>query len=101
MNINSHWNFLLSNIVDKKKFVNTLLSENNPRELSFLNKLKGILFSDLAIHDYIKKELQYDTLNTKISSDRKLNSFSSGEQKKLFLHYCLKRKADYIVFDNP
>ncbi len=101
MKINSHWNFLLSNKVDKKKFVNTILSGNSSFELSYLNNLKGLLFSDLAIHDYLKKELQYDTINATISTDRKLNSFSSGEQKKLFLQYCLQQKAGYIVFDNP
>ena len=101
MKINSHWNFLLSNKVDKKKFVNNILSGNSSFELSYLNNLKGLLFSDLAIHDYLKKELQYDTINATISTDRKLNSFSSGEQKKLFLQYCLQQKADYIVFDNP
>tara|TARA_R110000868_G_scaffold96119_3_gene264493 strand:- start:2172 stop:3350 length:1179 start_codon:yes stop_codon:yes gene_type:complete len=81
--------------------VNTILSGNSSFELSYLNNLKGLLFSDLAIHDYLKKELQYDTINATISTDRKLNSFSSGEQKKLFLQYCLQQKAGYIVFDNP
>jgi hypothetical protein len=47
----AHWNLLLSNQVDKKKFV-SFLSQDAPAELSFLNSLKGVLFSDLAIKIY-------------------------------------------------
>jgi molybdate transport system ATP-binding protein len=100
--INSqHWNFLLSNQVDKKKFITSIFSENAPAELSFLHGLKGVLFSDLAIHDFIQKEYKYDAMETELNSERKLTTFSSGEQKKRYLKYCLTQKVNYIVFDNP
>ena len=101
MKASQHHNFLLSNQVDKKTFVKSILSENAPASLSFLNNLKGVLFSDLAIHDFIQKEYKYDIVEDKLNSERKLNTFSSGEQKKVFLKYCLQQNADYIVFDNP
>jgi molybdate transport system ATP-binding protein len=51
MKTSAHWNLLLSNQVDKKKFVKSFLSQDAPAELSFLNSLKGVLFSDLAIKE--------------------------------------------------
>ena len=101
MKSSQHWNFLLSNQVDKKTFIKSILSEHAPTELSFFNNLRGILFSDLAIQDFLQKEHKYDTVEGALNSTRKLTTFSSGEQKKLFLEYCLQQKADYIVFDNP
>ena len=100
--INSqHWNFLLSNQVDKKKFISSIFSKNAPTELSFLHGLKGVLFSDLAIHDFIQKEYKYAAIEPELNSERKLTTFSSGEQKKMYLKYCLTQKVNYIVFDNP
>ena len=100
--INSqHWNFLLSNQVDKKKFISSIFSKNAPTELSFLHGLKGVLFSDLAIHDFIQKEYKYAAIEPELNSERKLTTFSSGEQKKMYLKYCLTQMVNYIVFDNP
>ena len=87
MKSSQHWNFLLSNQVDKKTFIKSILSEHAPTELSFFNNLRGILFSDLAIQDFLQKEHKYDTVEGALNSTRKLTTFSSGEQKKLFLEY--------------
>ena len=100
--INSqHWNFLLSNQVDKKKFISSIFSKNAPTELSFLHGLEGILYSDLAIHDFLQKECKYAAIEPELNSERKLTTFSSGEQKKMYLKYCLTQMVNYIVFDNP
>jgi molybdate transport system ATP-binding protein len=101
MKTSAHWNLLLSNQVDKKKFVKSFLSQDAPTELSFLNSLKGVLFSDLAIKEFIKKEYQYDSITYGLIRSRKFNTLSSGEQKTAYLHYCLAQNPDYIVFDNP
>lgn len=99
MNNKPHWNILLSDSVNKNQLIKTLLSGSSTGELAVYNDLKGILFSDITIQQFIEKEEQYDTLET--VSDRKLRSFSAGEQKKEFLDYCLKQKPDYLILDNP
>ncbi|WP_348810972.1 ATP-binding cassette domain-containing protein [Flavobacterium maritimum] len=96
-----HWDILLSNQVDKNSFIQTILSGEAKGDLAPFNTLKGILFSDIAIQKFIEKENQYDTIEAATESNRKLRTFSSGEQKKEFLRYCLHQNPDYIIFDNP
>ncbi|WP_026715210.1 ATP-binding cassette domain-containing protein [Flavobacterium daejeonense] len=94
------WNILLSNQINKKEFIENILSGNAKDELTPFNTLKGILFSDIAIDQFIQKEFQYIEL-TAIDSNRKLSTFSSGQRKKKFLQYCIDQKPDFIIFDNP
>lgn len=101
MDIRAHWGIFLSNQVNKNAFVATILSGENSNELRIFNGKKGILFSDIAIANFIKKEYQYDTVATGINDTRKLHTFSSGERKKVFLNYCINQKPDYIIIDNP
>jgi molybdate transport system ATP-binding protein len=94
-----HWNILLSDSVNKNQLIKTLISGKTTGELAVYNNLKGILFSDSSIQQFIEREDQYDTLET--SSNRKLRTFSAGDQKKEFLKYCLNQKSDFIILDNP
>ncbi|WP_035673296.1 ATP-binding cassette domain-containing protein [Flavobacterium sp. 83] len=98
---NTHWDILLSNQVNKKGFIETLISGEAKGELIGFNELKGMLFSDIAIEKFIEKEYQYDIVEAAPESKRKLRTFSSGEQKKEFLRYCINQNPDYIIFDNP
>ena len=96
-----HWDILLSNQVNKKAFIDTLLAGEAKGDLAIFNNQKGILFSDIAIEKFIEKEYQYDVIEAAAESKRKLRTFSSGERKKEFLNYCVKQNPDYIIFDNP
>jgi molybdate transport system ATP-binding protein len=96
-----HWGIFLSNQIDKNAFIETILSGASRTELSTFNTKKGILFSDIAIDNFIKKEYQYDTVETSFETPRKLRTFSSGERKKVFLNYCIDQEPDYIIVDNP
>jgi len=96
----AHWNILLSNQINKKDFIESILSGKANAELAPFKTLKGILFSDLAIDHFIQKEFQYLEL-TAVDSKRKLSTFSSGQRKKKFLKYCIDQNPDYIIFDNP
>ena len=100
MNTATHWNVLLSNQINKKEFIETILSGNATAELAPFNALKGILYSDLAIDHFIQKEFQYLEW-TAVDSSRKLSTFSSGQRKKKFLQYCIDQNPDFIIFDNP
>lgn len=99
MNNNPHWNLLLSDAINKNQLIKNLLSGNGTGELAVYNNLKGILFSDITIQQFIEREEQYETLET--SSNRRLRTYSAGEQKKEFLKYCLNQKPDYLILDNP
>lgn len=96
-----HWGIFLSNQVDKNAFIETVLSGKSRAELSTFNTKTGILFSDIAIDNFIKKEYQYDTVGNSFDTSRKLRTFSSGERKKVFLNYCINQEPDYIIVDNP
>ncbi|MEO7976221.1 ATP-binding cassette domain-containing protein [Flavobacterium sp.] len=101
MHQKQHWDILLSNQVNKKKFIDTLLMGQAKKELAVFNNQKGILFSDIAIEKFIEKEYQYDSVEALPESHRQLRTFSSGERKKEFLKYCICQKPDFIIFDNP
>jgi molybdate transport system ATP-binding protein len=101
MQQHEHWDILLSNQVDKKVFIETILSGKSIGKLSAFNTKNGILFSDIAIDNFIKKEHQYDSIAVSPETTRKLSTFSSGERKKVFLNYCIKQQPDFIILDNP
>lgn len=96
-----HWDIVLSNEVNKKEFIDILIYGQAKDQLTFLNNLKGILFSDLAISKYIEQEERYETSQTVKETNRRLTTFSSGERKKAFLKYCLSQNPDYLILDNP
>jgi molybdate transport system ATP-binding protein len=101
MHQKQHWDILLSNQVNKKKFIDTLLSGEAKAELAVFNNQKGILFSDISIEKFIEREYQYQSVEASPESHRQLRTFSSGERKKEFLKYCISQNPDFIIFDNP
>jgi molybdate transport system ATP-binding protein len=96
-----HWDLLFSNQVDKKIFIDTVLSGRIQGKLSDFNNQKGILFSDISIQKLIEEEYIHDAIEATADFHRNLRTFSSGERKKEFLKYCLKQNPDYIILDNP
>ena len=97
----THWDILLRNQVAKKEFITKILDGQAEEELEPFNTKKGVLFSDLAIEQFIEKEYQYDSVEAAPETQRKLRTFSSGERKKAFLKYCINQNPDYIILDNP
>ena len=101
MHQKQHWDILLSNQVNKKKFIDTLLSGEAKEQLAVFNNQRGILFSDISIEKFIEREYQYQSVEASPESHRQLRTFSSGERKKEFLKYCIAQNPDFIIFDNP
>jgi molybdate transport system ATP-binding protein len=91
---------LIKNNVDKKTFINNLLSKNAPNKLQQYNNLKGFLFSDIAIGKFIEQEYRYDIVKVATENNKKLSKFSTGERRKVFLEYCLNQQPDFIIFDS-
>ncbi|MBO3096940.1 ATP-binding cassette domain-containing protein [Gelidibacter pelagius] len=96
-----HYGIVISNSVDKKAFIHHVLSKKCIGALGIFNAYDGVLFSDLAIAEFIEKEHRHHTIEITTSENRPLRTFSSGERRKLFLEYCLAQNPDYIIFDNP
>lgn len=96
-----HYGVVVANSVDKKSFIHQILSKESTGELSVFNAYDGLLFSDLAISEYLQKENRHHTIEIATTQNRPLHTFSSGERRQLFLSHCLAQNPDYIIFDNP
>ncbi len=96
-----HYGIVISNAVDKKTFIQHILSKKSTGDLSVFNAFDGILFSDLAIAEFIEREHRHHISEIPSSKNRAFQTFSSGERRKMFLEYCIAQNPDYIIFDSP
>lgn len=96
-----HYGIVVSNSVDKKAFIHHILSKKSEGDLSVFNAYSGLLFSDLAIAEFIDREYRHDNIEVTTSSNRYFQTFSSGERRKLFLDHCIAQNPDYMILDNP
>lgn len=95
-----HFGIILSNSVNKTTFINSILSGESKGALSVFNNQKGLLFSDFSIAQLIEKEHRHHTIEISTSENRPLQTFSSGERRKMMLDYCLAQNPDFIILDN-
>lgn len=101
MKATNHWAVFLSNNANKQLFILELLNYKASGKLSEFNNYKGVLFSDLLINEIMEEEYRHDRVEVAIEAKRSLRFLSGGEQKKALLNYCLSKKPDYIILDNP
>jgi len=101
MNSLNHYAIFLSNWSDKNSISEQLLSKNLSGVLANFNEIKGIFFSKISITKILEEEDRHGFTDVTKSLNRSLKSMSSGEQKKVFLHYLLDKKFDFIILDNP
>ena len=96
-----HWAVFITNESNKSEFIRSLLKGTPPSAMEELAELNGVLFSKLAIAEYIDEEDRHGTKIISKHSPQTLQSMSSGEQKKALLNYLLQNNSDYIILDNP
>lgn len=98
-----HWAIFIDNNSDKTKLVRHLLKPTSelPKQLSFLQALKGGLFSKLALIQFMDSEDRHGIKLIAKDSEQSLRTMSSGEQKKALLKHLLASNPDFIVLDNP
>ena len=101
MNSLNHYAIFLSNQSDKNALIEQLLSKNLSGVLANFNELEGVLFSKISINDILEEEDRHGFTEVTKSLNRSLKSMSSGEQKRVFLHYLLAQKFDFMILDNP
>jgi molybdate transport system ATP-binding protein len=101
MKLLNHYAIFLSNQSDKNSLIEQLLSKNLSGVLANFNELKGVLFSKISINDILEEEDRHGFTEVTKTLNRSLKSMSSGEQKRVFLHYLLAQKFDFMILDNP
>lgn len=97
----NHYAIFLSNGSDKNLIIEQLLSKNLSGILANFNEIEGVLFSKISITEILEEEDRHGFTEVTKSLDRSLKSMSSGEQKRVFLHYLLARNFDFMILDNP
>jgi molybdate transport system ATP-binding protein len=97
----SHYAIFLSNGSDKNAISEQLLSKNLSGVLANFNELEGVLFSKISINEILEEEDRHGFTEVTKTLNRSLKSMSSGEQKRVFLHYLLAQKFDFMILDNP
>ena len=101
MNLLNHYAIFLSNGSDKTSIAEQLLSKNLSGVLANFNKIEGVLFSKISINNILEEEDRHGFTEVTKTLNRSLKSMSSGEQKKVFLHYLLAQNFDFMILDNP
>ncbi len=97
----SHWAIFLSNNTNKNQIVSNLLNGEFVLELAHFGKLKGVLFSDSTLKQFIEQEDRFGLSDIPKTGNQSIATLSGGEQKKALLAFCISRKADFIILDNP
>ncbi len=97
----NHYAIFLSNGSDKNLLIEQILSKNLSGILVNFNKIEGVLFSKISITAILEEEDRHGFTEVTKSLNRSLKSMSSGEQKRVFLHYLLAQKFDFMILDNP
>ena len=64
-----------------------------------LQGLKGALYSNLTINNFIKEELEHGHFDVATENRISLVTSSGGQQKKALLNYLLSGAPDYLVID--
>jgi molybdate transport system ATP-binding protein len=101
MNSLNHCAIFLSNGSDKTSIAEQLLSKKLTGVLANFNEIEGVLFSKISITEILKEEDRHGFTEVTKSLHRSLKSMSSGEQKRVFLHYLLAQNFDFMILDNP
>ena len=97
----NHYAIFLSNGNDKNLLIEQILSKNLSGILVNFNKIEGVFFSKISITAILEEEDQHGLTEVTKLLNRSLKSMSSGEQKRVFLHYLLAQKFDFMILDNP
>ncbi len=65
-----------------------------------LETLKGILFSEITLNNFIQEERVHGQFKVKTITKNALKNSSQGERKQALLEFVIKQNPDYIILDN-
>lgn len=95
-----HWAIFTTHESRTEPLITKMAAGHFPQPLAFCTGLRGFIFSHLTLETLMLEQERHDhnILNT---DKRLLRSMSSGEQKRLLLHYIFAMAPDYIILDHP
>lgn len=97
----SHTAIYTDNHSRKSEFAQRLLEGRPPKDLAYLNGLKGAYFSNESLAGFLEEEARHDRSGLAVQEGRPLKTFSSGERKKALLRHLLAQKPDFLLLDDP
>ena len=95
-----HKGIYISNYVDKQLFIQNLQTNKLLSDLD-LSELKGAVFSDISLNEFINEEVKHERLEIVTEKNKGgLTTMSSGQQKKSLLAFLLSQKPQYLILDD-
>jgi len=98
MNV-THCGIYIAGQVNKDKLVQEIYTGSLAIPGHHLQNIKGALYSNLTINNFIKEELIHEHFDVATENKVSLVTSSGGQQKKALLNYLLDTKPQYIVID--
>ena len=93
----NHKAFYITNTENRKKLLRNITSSVFFDDLI---GLKGALFSEVILNEFIDEETRHGHFDVKTSTENSLKNSSEGERKRALLNHILQSNPEYIVLDN-
>lgn len=100
MSLRNHWAIFSSDLSMKSDFIKNLLKGEPCEALKTISGLKGVLFSNYTLEQFILEESRHDDYTLSVHEHRSIRTFSSGEQRKALLNHLLSIQPDFLILDN-
>jgi len=94
-----HYTVEYNNLIHQDHWLPRLLSGSY--QIQGLEGKKGVLFSNSILEKFILAEEKHDIFKLTSGKNRRLRTFSTGEQRKALLSFLLQKNPDFIVLSNP
>lgn len=96
----AHYAILATNATHMEMLAQRIADNAFSETLPITSKT-GYIFSARAIEQFLWEEEHHDIIDIKSQYGQTLRSMSSGERKRVFLSYLLRKKPDFLVLVNP
>ncbi|MFN8416310.1 MAG: ATP-binding cassette domain-containing protein [Cytophagaceae bacterium] len=96
----SHIAIYFSESDNKNQLLDDLLDSKYLKELEGLQHKKVVIFSSYTLMKFLNEEHIRDSIDMIPKGERKLSTYSEGEQKKKLFYYLLSLQPECLVIDN-
>jgi molybdate transport system ATP-binding protein len=95
--LNTHIALYISNKENKHELIERII---NGQLLKGFSNLKGALFSEITLNEFIQKEIIHGHFDVLTDNKNSLQKSSEGERKKALLHHIISQTPQYLIADN-
>lgn len=96
-----HWAILISSEIKSRNISDQLFKPIKPPIFSPLKDLKGVLFSNDVLAEFVDEEEKHGIFSIERKTSQRIAQMSGGEQKKLLFDHILKQNPGFIVLESP